>query len=96
MERPTNLVESWLQATTANGERHADALAQLNADLGTRHRLNRLYEWRAGTYPVPAPVQLYMLRATWSTPSVPRAALCLGMLALSPTGCCHGFFHPQG
>jgi hypothetical protein len=64
MERPTNLVECWLQAATPNGERHADALAQLNAALGTRHRLNRLYEWRAGTYPVPAPVQVYMLRAT--------------------------------
>ena len=64
MERPTNLVECWLHAATPNRERHTDALAQLNADLGTRYRLNRLYEWRAGTYPIPPPVQVYMLRAT--------------------------------
>jgi|TARA_R110001583_G_scaffold131907_1_gene283728 hypothetical protein len=50
--------------TSGGDRRHADALALLNHDLGSKYRLSRLYEWRAGTYPVPPHIQAYMMRAT--------------------------------
>ncbi|QFT86881.1 hypothetical protein FIU88_18190 (plasmid) [Halomonas sp. THAF12] len=67
MPQPTNLIDSWLHVATA-GDKHpkSEALAQLNRDLGTKYRPNRLYEWRAGTYPVPPHVQAYMLHAALS------------------------------
>jgi hypothetical protein len=64
MAQPPNLIDSWLHVATNGGtQTKAEALAQLNHDLGTKYRPNRLYEWRAGTYPVPPQVQVYMLHA---------------------------------
>lgn len=67
MLQPTNLIDSWLHVATAGGKlSKSEVLAQLNRDLGTKYRPNRLYEWRAGTYPVPSHVQAYMLNAALS------------------------------
>ena len=60
MSDALDLVHSWLAVATGSGESKAEALRELNAELGTRYRQNRLYEWMHGK-PIPEPVQHYML-----------------------------------
>ena len=59
----SNIVHHWLAAEKdLRGNRHRQALAKLNRDLGKAHRLNRLYEWRSGRVHLPPAEHEYMLR----------------------------------
>lgn len=59
-----NLAHTWRETELARpGATLAEALRALNQALGARYTSARLYEWLAGSRPVPAPVRDYMLRA---------------------------------
>ena len=57
-----SLVKTWIELETRGGLTKAAALRDLNEELGTDYKSNRLYEWLAGTRPTPTPVRDYMLR----------------------------------
>ena len=70
--RERNLVESYMEVMRASDPEHiedAHILEMLNRDLDEIGRkpasgyfLQRLYEWRSGTRPIPERVQQYMMR----------------------------------
>ena len=62
-----NLVESAIAVVCPEGPLR-ELVEAINADLGTRYTLRRLYEWRAGSRAIPQPVQDWMLRtsASWA------------------------------
>lgn len=75
-----SLIKTWIEFETRSGLTKVDALRDLNDELGTDYKSNRLYEWLAGTRPVPASVRDYMLRVVLE--SVIRAeAKALPMLS---------------
>lgn len=57
-----SLIDTWLAVEAENGLTNSEALRELNKEMGTRYRINRLYEWRAGKREVPRPARDYMLR----------------------------------
>lgn len=61
-----NLIESWLAAALIPGMSVAQALRDLNEELGTRYAPQEFYKWRRGDKSVPGPVQDTMLRAAIS------------------------------
>lgn len=63
MTKPkTNLIESWLAVVLIPGMTTAQAIRDLNEELGTRYTPQDFGKWRRGARPVPQPVQDYMLR----------------------------------
>lgn len=57
-----NLIESWLSVVLIPGMTTAQAIRDLNDELGTRYTPQDFGKWRRGDRPVPQPVQDYMLR----------------------------------
>lgn len=58
-----NIIETWLAVELCiPGMTVAQAVRDLNEELGTRHEPQRLYKWRRGDESIPQPVQDYMLR----------------------------------
>ena len=57
----TNLISTWIEASTQCGEPIKLALDQLNADLGTRYGHNHLSMWRRGVRQPSTRVVSYML-----------------------------------
>lgn len=60
---PLNLIETWLAVELViPGMSIAQAVRDLNEELGANHSPQRLNEWRRGDRAIPQPVQDYMLR----------------------------------
>lgn len=57
-----NLIESWLAVVLIPGMTTAQAIRDLNEELGTRYTPQDFGKWRRGARTVPQPVQDYMLR----------------------------------
>jgi len=57
-----NLIESWLAVELIPGMSTAQAIRDLNGELGMRYTPQDFGKWRRGERPVPQPVQDYMLR----------------------------------
>ena len=57
-----NLVAHFCRICGAKRGGLTAALAALNLEQGSNHKLARLGAWRRGSLPVPAPVQAYMRR----------------------------------
>lgn len=60
----TNLVDSFLVGT--DSPTAAQAVRDMNRELGSRYEPQDLYKWRRGSRDIPQPVQNYMLR--WALP----------------------------
>lgn len=58
----SNLLESWLAVVLIPGMSTAQAIRDLNGELGTRYTPQDFGKWRRGDRPIPQPVQDYMLR----------------------------------
>jgi hypothetical protein len=60
----SGLVAAWIDCMCSiPGFERADALADLNADLGTQYTASRLGEWINARRPIPDNVRQYMLRS---------------------------------
>ena len=59
-----NLIESWLAVVLIPGMSTAQAIRDLNADLGTHYTPQDFGKWRRGARSIPQPVQDYMLRCS--------------------------------
>lgn len=57
-----SIIETYLSSYEERGESHSVALAELNQDLKSNYRLNRLYEWRSGSRPIPVAVYRYLMQ----------------------------------
>lgn len=66
MKTKTNLIESWLAVVLIPGLSTAQAIRDLNDELGTRYTPQDFGKWRRGARPLPQPVQDYMLRCSIS------------------------------
>jgi hypothetical protein len=58
-----NLIESWLSVVLIPGMTVAQAVRDLNDELGALYTPQDFYKWRRGDRPIPQPVQDYMLRS---------------------------------
>lgn len=75
------LIDTWIAAETSiRGRNAADALADLNAALGTRYTHSHLSRWRAGKQYPSARTRQYMLRV-----SITEALQRCGISVLSLT-----------
>lgn len=61
-----NLIESWLSVVLIPGMTTAQAIRDLNDDLGTRYTPQDFGKWRRADRPLPQPVQNYMMRCSIS------------------------------
>lgn len=78
---PRSAIRSYCEMELAGGARMSDVSAILNEALGRSDRLNRLYEWLAGSVHVPDDVRRYCARA--SVGYVLRRAAGIDQLALT-------------
>jgi hypothetical protein len=56
-----NLIESWLSVVKIPGMTTAQAIRDLNAELGTRYTPQDFGKWRRGARPIPQPVTDHMV-----------------------------------
>ena len=59
-----NLIESWLAVVLIPGVSTAQAIRDLNNELGTYYTPQDFGKWRRADRPIPQPVQDYMLRCS--------------------------------
>jgi hypothetical protein len=59
-----NLIESWLSVVKIHGMTTAQAIRDLNAELGTRYTPQDFGKWRRGARPLPQPVTDHMLQCS--------------------------------
>ncbi|GBL46276.1 hypothetical protein SFMTTN_2089 [Sulfuriferula multivorans] len=57
-----NLIESWLAVMMIPGMTTAQAIRDLNDELGTLYTAQDFGKFRRGSRPIPQPMQDYMLR----------------------------------
>lgn len=62
--RKRNLIESWLAVVLIPGMTTAQAIRDLNEELGTGYTAQDFGKWRRGARPIPQPVQDYMLQCS--------------------------------
>ena len=62
----TNLIDSFLLGV--DSPTAAQAVRNMNRELGSRYEPQDIYKWRRGSRDIPQPVQNYMLR--WALPHV--------------------------
>lgn len=55
-----NVAQTWTQWILSRGMILVEGIEELNEELGTDHSLSRLWEWRTGRRPIPAPIAHYM------------------------------------
>ncbi|MEO8101928.1 MAG: hypothetical protein ABI790_05345 [Betaproteobacteria bacterium] len=55
------IIKAWQAVVCVPGLDQAEALRQLNEELGTAYTASRLGEWRNGRRPMPDAVRAYML-----------------------------------
>lgn len=59
-----NLLESWLSVVLIPGMTTAQAIRDMNAELGARYTPQDFGKWRRGARPIPQQVQTYMMRCS--------------------------------